>query len=257
MGSRAVVLAIMAGLVGCGGQEIQPALSDAIAGVESPAGAFLAYEHRVVIEVAAERLSERVSAAQAACIDQRIGDCAVLNVEQQSGEWPSAQLTVRIAPEGVEKLLAIAGEGGELTSRSTKAEDLAQAVGDNATERARLEKLNERLEELAARKDLKIDDTLALSREIASVEVQLESLARDAQKLERRIDTNLLAMTFTPPGRDAASNALTDAFEDSGTRFIEGAASLVSVVSYLAPFVLVGAPLFVLVRRWRRRKRES
>ncbi|MCA1715211.1 MAG: DUF4349 domain-containing protein, partial [Gammaproteobacteria bacterium] len=77
-------------------------------GMTAPQGALLAYEHEIAIELAAGVIPARLAEAQAACSAQTFGDCGVLNVQQQGGEHPSAGLTVRIAPAGVEPLIALA-----------------------------------------------------------------------------------------------------------------------------------------------------
>ena len=257
MSPKWIALALAIGCAACSSHDKATSIAPAAAGIESPPGASLAYEHHVAIELAAARIGERVGAAQAACLEQRFGDCAVLAIEEQSGEWPSASLTVRIAPAGVAELLALASEGGEVSSRSTRAEDLAQAVADTEAARTRLEKMHAKLFAFAERKDLKIDDALTLSREMASLEVQLEQLARDAAQQRRRIDTNLLAMSFRPPGTATASNALVTALAESGEGFLDGAAGVVELVSFLAPFAIAGLSLVAAFRWWRRRRRAA
>ena len=75
----------------------------------------------------------------------------------------SGEVKVRIAPKGAEPLIAMAGEGGKLQSRNTRAEDLAQAVADTALTKARLEKEHARLLSYQDRKDLKIEDLMAIA----------------------------------------------------------------------------------------------
>jgi len=244
-------------VLGCAAKKTEVAAGDSIDGVASPPGASLAYEHRVEIELPAEQIAPRALEAQRACLEQRFGDCAVLGVEEHRGEWVSASLTVRTSPQAVAQLLDVASEGGEVSSRSTRAEDLAQAVADTSAARARVKKTRAKLAAFAERKDLKIEDALTLSREMASLEVQLEQLARDAAQQRRRIDTNLLAIAFRPPGSATASNALVDALSDAGEGFLEGSAAVVEVVSFLAPFAIALGALIAAIRWWRRRRRSG
>ena len=115
---------------GCGA----PAAEAAVA---SPEGAFLAYEHDVQVQLEAAKIAPRIQQIAQACQSAKFGDCAVLQVDQRSGEQPSGEVKVRIAPKGAEPLIAMAGEGGKLQSRNTRAEDLAQAVADTALTKAR------------------------------------------------------------------------------------------------------------------------
>ena len=83
----------------------------------APAGTSLAYETDISIQMAGKDIPARVAAVQSACFSQAVGDCAVLDVKQQGGDNPFASIKVRVAPEGVEKLIGSASQGGEITSR--------------------------------------------------------------------------------------------------------------------------------------------
>ncbi len=52
-------------------------------------------------------------------------------------DLPSGNIRMRLAPGGVEPIIALASKDGEVTSRNTSAEDLAEPVADyRATARA-------------------------------------------------------------------------------------------------------------------------
>lgn len=70
--------------------------------VASPEGAFLAYEHDVQVQLDAEAIAPRIQQVAQACQSAKFGDCAVLQVDQRSGDSPSGEVRVRIAPKGVE-----------------------------------------------------------------------------------------------------------------------------------------------------------
>ncbi|TBU94719.1 DUF4349 domain-containing protein [Phytopseudomonas dryadis] len=226
----------------------------AVRGESAQAGAFLAYEHQVGIRLAAEQVEARLAAVRDACTDERFGPCDLLAIEQHQGHYQAASISVRIAPAGVEPLVAFAGEGGSLQSRQTRAEDLAQAVSDNQQLRQRLERQQQTLLQYQSRRDLSVSDMLALARELAEVEVQLAASAQEAAQQQRRIATNLLTLNFTsdraPIGRlarigDAASGML-----DNAT---EGATQALELLGYGIPFVIILFPLALLVRwLWRK-----
>ncbi|WP_373874069.1 DUF4349 domain-containing protein [Pseudomonas tohonis] len=231
----------------------------AFRGEASKPGAFLAYEHQVSIHLAADKVAPRLAAAREACNDGRFGTCDLLAIEQSQGGYRAGQLVLRIVPEGVEKMVALAAEGGELESRNTRAEDLAQAVGDNARTRERLERQYKTLEEFQGRKDLAVADLLALAREMAELEVQLAATNQEAAQQQRRIATNLLTLDFTTdqqrPSRlsrigDAAAGLL-----DNAT---EGTAQALEMLGYGIPFVIILFPLALLVRwLWRKSTRRG
>ncbi|MDQ4189246.1 DUF4349 domain-containing protein, partial [Pseudomonas aeruginosa] len=119
---------LLAALYGCSAEHAESVSGNAgFQGETGKPGTALAYEHRVGIRLPAARIDAQLAASRDACNSERFGQCDVLAIEQRGGIGHYAELTVRIVPDGVEKLVAAAAEGGTLESRQTRAEDLAQA----------------------------------------------------------------------------------------------------------------------------------
>ncbi len=253
--------ALLSSLAACQGAQQSSAVADTGAasgamptkGMTAPKGALLAYEHEVAIELGADAIPARLAEAQAACSTQKFGDCSVLSVQQQGGEYPSGGLSVRIAPAGVEPLIALASRDADVGSRSTRAEDLAQVVHDTTQQRVRLQGEHARLLEFQQRRDLAVADMIALSRQIAEVEAQLQVSEREAAQHARRLDTNLLTLNFHPPGGESGRNEIAQAFDDFGRTLSMGTAWTIRALAFLIPLGLLLAGLVLLVRRLRRR----
>lgn len=223
-------------------------------GTAERSGFMLAYEHRIDVVLPEDAIVARLRATQAACTGARFGRCEVLTVDQSGGDTPSATLTVRIVPAGVEPMIALAGEGGRIGARNTRAEDLAQAVNDNARQRARLEKQLALLQEFQQRKDLAVADMVALAEKISDTESQLESAQQESAQQQRRITTQLLTMRFRPTGSDSGLGEIGSAVRDSGELFAQGAAWMIRAIAFLLPLALGLLALVAIVRRLRRRK---
>lgn len=224
--------------------------------MRAPAGTFLAYEHSISLVLPVDSIPDRIAQTQASCLSQKFGDCAVLNVSQQGGDYPQGSLTVRIAPKGVEPMIRQAGNGGEIEDRSTRAEDLAQVVQDNAAQRHRLENEHSRLMEFQARRDLAVGDVIALSKQLSEVESQLELTQREGAQHQRRIDTNLLTLNFRPPGGESGRSEIGQAVRDFGEILALSTAWTIRAAAFLIPVVVVFAVLLGLWR-WRRRARTT
>ncbi|TBU77621.1 hypothetical protein DNK06_14995 [Pseudomonas daroniae] len=245
-------------LVGCSpsGENQSPA-GAALLGETAQRGAFLAYEHSVGIRLPVEQVEPRLAAVREACSSQRFGQCDLLAIEQSQGHYQAASISVRIAPAGVEPLVGFAGEGGELQSRHTRAEDLAQAVSDTEQQRQRLERQQKTLLQYQARSDLSVSDMLALARELAEVEVQLAGAAQQSAQQQRRLTTNLLTLSFStegkPVGRLARIGEAAGGMLDNAT---EGATEALKLLGYGIPFVIILFPLALLIRwLWRKASR--
>lgn len=240
------------------GPAAAPEAAPLLSGEQTKTGAYLAYEHQVAVRIAAERLDERLDALRNACTEERFGPCDLLGLERSSGAYPSAQVSVRTAPDAVDKLVALAAQDATLESRSSRAEDLAQAVGDTDQRLERLQRQRTLLQGYQARQDLAVADLLGVARELADVETQLADIQRDAERLRQRIATNRLTVDFSadraPAGRLARLGEATGNLLDTLT---EGTLQALQVLVYGLPFLVLLFPLALLLRAlWRRAVRR-
>ena len=230
-------------------QEVAPHTA-AIGGEQGKAGAQLAYEHRLTLYLPTDTIAPRLGATREACESARFGTCDLLRIEQSTRD---ASITVRIAPAGVEPLVALAAQGGEVGERETSAEDLAPAVADNQRQQARLKAQQKRLDELAARKDITVADLIALGKEQAAVESELQALEQASAGQQRRITTNLVTLNLRPAGADTRGARLRQSLGGVLDQFVDGAANAIETLSYGLPFLLLGFPLLLLwLWLWRR-----
>lgn len=227
------------------------------AAVASPEGAFLAYEHDVQVQLEAAQIAPRIQQVAQACQSAKFGDCAVLQVDQRSDEQPSGEVRVRIAPKGAEPLIVMAGEGGRLQSRTTRAEDLAQQVADTALTRARLEKEHARLLSYQDRKDLKIEDLLAITTRLSEIEAGVEQANKDAAQQRRRIDTQLVTIHFETTSGQRSRSEIGQALSESGSILSTSVAFLIRAAAALLPVAVLALIVAWGVRAVLRRRRRK
>ncbi len=216
----------------------------------------LAYEHAVSIELPKEVLPNRVKEIQSACQNDAKSGCTLLDVSiSASDRVPSGSLRMRIAPGGVEPLLELASKDGEITSRSTHAEDLAEAVADTERRLALLTVHRDRLAEFMKDRSLKVEQLITVSRELADVQTQLEQAATTRANLRRRIDMELLTIYLSIPVQDSAAeqSPVLDALRDFGSTLRETFGMVIRFIATLLPWLIVIVPGLILIRwLWRR-----
>jgi len=235
-------------------QEVGPG---SIPGQTSKPGAMLAYEHTLFVQMPSAQIAGHVSAAREACDANRFGACTVLRITQSGS---GAELLVRIVPSGVEPLTKLAAQDGVVTSRESRAEDLADAVQDTQRKQAQLDAYAAHLEELAARKDIGVSDLIALARERAQVQTEREGLLNEAAQQKRRIETNLLTIKFGDSDVESRGHRLAASFTELLDRLVDGIGDALSALAYGLPFLLLLLPVCLvwlwawrrLTARWRR-----
>lgn len=247
---------LAAALAGCGAPSEHAISSGApFQGEAAKAGSFLAYEHQVGIRLPSERIDAQLAASRDACSQDRFGKCELIAIEQSGdSQMRNAHLVVRIVPDGVEKFVALAAEGGQLQSRRTQAEDLAQAVSDNQQLRERLEREYQTLQAFQGRKDMSVADLLALAKATAEVEQQLQAARQDAAQQQRRIATNLLTLDFSSEYRPTGRwSRIGRAFSGSLDELTDGTVNAIQVATFGLPLLVV-LLLAGLILRWLWRK---
>lgn len=229
-------------------------------------GRTLAYEHTVTIELDGEVLAARVDAVRSACAADEQHGCTILNVSTSvRGQVPEGTISMRLAPGGVDALIALASDAGEVLQRTSHAEDLAQPLADTKRQLDLLTLHRERLTELMQRKDIGVEQLITISRELAGVQTQLEELARTDATLRRRIDTDLLTLRFQVPNAEIYDHRTTigEALRTFGANFRDAIAAVITFVAYLVPWLVIILPGLFFLRwfwsalgRWMKR-RES
>lgn len=257
MRCRALVLAIVL-VAGCSQAQREPGSEPMRATAAMPAAkardsAMLAYEHDAELLVAASEIPARLRGARAACVSARFGACTVLTVGEEGGDTPRATLGMRLAPQAVEPMIGLAGKGAQVGSRSTRAEDLADVVRDNTMSQDRLRREMERLQQFQARGDLSVADMIALSKQLAETESQLQAAQDQGARHRQRIETQLLTLRFVPPGGESGRGEIARAVRDFGGMLATGTAWTIRAFAFLVPMGVLVAALVFMRRRWRRR----
>ena len=220
----------------------------------------LAYEHTVAVELSPGLVANRMTEIRATCTSRHELSCVVLDVSFQSElSVPNGTLRLRMAPAAVEQVIAIAAKDGRVTSRNTHAEDLAGPVRDTERELSQLTAQRDRLTEFTNRKGLPVDQLITVSKELASVQAQIDTLNTRKASLHRRIDTELLMINLSSPKEAYAAEQtpILDAVRSFGTDFKDAIAQVIRFIAVLLPWLVVIIPGLIVVRllwRWTTRR---
>ena len=247
-------------LIGCSKKEqtlAYPAAKPVMAAVAPAIGQVqqrrdtLAYEHSVSIELDGQLLPKRLREIESACAASKPVECTVLEVSLRSHEDVfSGLIRMRIAPQGVDSAIEAASQGGKLTSRSTEAEDLAQPIADTQRRLALMTTHRDRLTEIMKSKDLKVEQLITVSKELATVQTDIDALGTEQAQLRRRVDTDLLTINLSPPEGtyQAQQTPIRDALKFFGSTFREAVGNVISFIAVVLPWLVIILPGLLLLR---------
>lgn len=227
--------------------------SGGVRGEQGSPESSLAYEHTVSIALSASQIGARMAAVRDSCVEATFAECSLLRFEETAGDFPSGLLTVRLAPDGVEPIVALAATDGAISSHVTRAEDLSKPSADMAREREQLEAQRTIIRDFQSRKDLSAADMIAIAQELSSIESRLADVERDQATLERRVETNLLTIRYTSRTEEGSWARIRSAVGESVNSFVNGTVEAIGMAAFGIPFILVAFPLALLWRwMWRR-----
>lgn len=256
---RVLLLGVVALVAGCGdpGYDRLGATAGGAAQAEAGDDATLAYEHTVGVQLDRAAIVPRLQAIQSACREARFGACTLIEAQQSAGDRPYARAVLRLVPDGIEPMIALAGEGGDAGERSTRTEDLAVAMRDTATEQDRLARELQRLQAFEARGDLSVADMIALSERVAAVEAQAETARRERAQQRRRVDTQLLTIDLRARDGEQGRGEIVRALGEVGATLAMGTAWTIRAAAFLLPLGLVLLAVAFGLRAWWRRRRRG
>ncbi|WP_137936134.1 DUF4349 domain-containing protein [Chitinivorax sp. B] len=216
---------------------------------------YLAIRHHLTIESDPVDLEKAWQAAQAKCL--ALG-CEILSAGLQRNEadrLPSAELSLRIPPKNVTAFFETLKQGGHIQSQQTTTEDKTDAVVDVEARLKNYTELRDRLRQMITNKDGKLADVLAVHKELANTQAEIDHMTGMRKVLANETEKVAIDVQFVPIRSIAERGVWTplgDAWQRSGYNFTSGLADVLHFVTSAIPWLLLIAPAVWL---WRRRRK--
>lgn len=185
------------------------------------------------------------------------------NTSMASGEYQvrSATLELKIPAARFDSLIGGLDPLGVVESVSTTAEDVGEEFVDVSARVANARRLEERLVVLLATRAGKLEDVLAVERELARVREEIERYEGRLRYLRSRVAISTLSITvheraplLTPtPGQ----NVIVDAFKQAWRNFVGFVAGFISLLGVIVPTLVLLLLAAMGFRRWRARRKAS
>lgn len=174
---------------------------------------------------------------------------------------PEATLELKVPAHRFEGLVAALDSVGRVEYAQVSAEDVTEEAVDLRARRANAQRLETRLLELLATARGRLQDVLAVERELARVREEVERIDGRLRYLETRAAVSTLTVRVHEPvpagGIAQNPNVIADAFGQAWRNAVSVVAGLIAFIGGLVPVLLLALPLLWLGRRLRRRRHED
>lgn len=257
--SGLAVLAVACVVAGCGGGgsgdygASSPEYAARIDLPPSESASSLERQHFVTIDVPQDQVEPSFDAAVAACSGDPKLECTLLDSALNKGEDSTASLTVRVAPAGVEPFIALAAKDGNIESRSSQTNDLAQPIVDVEQKLAMLDAYKADLLRLRVQSSNNVDALIKVASEIAKTQAEIDSLKGEHVQLRKRVDLQRVAISFHSNRQQSVATPIGRALRDFGRNLTSGIAEAITGFAHLLPWLLLLVPVLLLIRHlWRR-----
>ncbi|HEX7760929.1 MAG TPA: DUF4349 domain-containing protein [Caulobacteraceae bacterium] len=225
----------------------------------TPRAPMLAMAYHLDLALPSDQVRPLMESHQEACERAGPNQCQVVGAQAQSEgkDDESATLDLRATPAWMRAFRGraeadVKDAGGRILQSGTQSEDLARAIGDTqAGQKTRAEE-EARLKELLARRMRHLDDSLAVEQEITQVQNDLNAQASSLQDMQDRVAMQTLSIAYEPNGAVAPRGStapLAAASRAFWGHMMEVFAGLLTIASYILPFVIVIAPIGWLIAR--------
>ena len=181
----------------------------------------------------------------------------VANTMVQAGttQYRQAMLEVKVPAARFDDLVDGLGLLGKVESVNVTAEDVGEEFVDVSARVTNSRRLETRLIDLLGTRTGRLQDVLAVERELARVREEIERYEGRLRYLRSRAAMSTLTITVHEPlpvVGDPGSNVLVRAFERAWRNFMELTAGFIASLGVLVPIVLAGATAVWGIRRFRR-----
>jgi hypothetical protein len=214
----------------------------------------LSREHSAEIDVPESDLTSSFRHVMDRCAADSEHHCVILQSDLSSGQYPSGLVKLRMDPAGVEDMISFATGFGKLQRRSTKAEDLADAIADTHARIEMLTAYRKQLLDLQGKAATNVEAAIKIAAELSTVQTDLERASGEAAYQVKRTTTDLLSIDFVVSAHKAFWRPIHEAAGDFAQNLASGISQAITAVAYIVPWLFVIIPgLYLLRFLWRRR----
>lgn len=171
----------------------------------------------------------------------------------------SAMLELRVPARRYDEAVTALAEIGRVETTQTSAQDVGEEFVDLTARVANLRKLEDRLIDLLTNRTGRLQDVLAVERELSRVRTEIDQIEGRLRYLKNRVSLSTLTVNLHEPqpliGNTPGENPISAAVRQAWRNFVGFFASVIASLGILIPLGILGLLAWMGVKRWNARRR--
>lgn len=204
----------------------------------------LAYMHSITIDVSEDKLEASYNEVVSFCTNDKIHACTALDsgldksIHRSTRTHMSANIRIRIKPQGVNPLITVASTEGEIIHQSTYVEDLAKPIIDNNKRLKMLQTYQAKLVEIEAKAAKDIDALIKISSELSKIQSELEQAAGKKAHFLKRTSMDIITIKFITIKNRGFWSPISTALSTFSRNLSDAVAQIITAIAYLFPWLI-------------------
>ena len=221
---------------------------------------YIAESQKVDLVVSEQELEKSWQALVAFCGTIRCEVVSSSITAQAADVTPSGTVSVRVAPEDINKLFAEVQQLGKITQHTTQREDKTPAVIDSEAKIKNLTSFRDSLRNMLAKPSATVNDLVAIQQQLMETQSQLDSETAQRKSLANDTEKIFIDFSFRVPGSAEATSSwrrIGNALRESGAILADSTAAVITTVVAVVPWLILILPCIWLGRKiWLRLRRN-
>ena len=199
--------------------------------------------------------SLEIAISEVRLLAQRMGGF-IANTSMQTGQGQirSATMEMKVPAARFDEAIGGLTPLGKVEAVNEHSEDVGEEFVDITARMTNARRLEERLIALLANRTGKLEDVLAVERELARVREEIERYEGRMRYLRTRAAISTLSVTVHEPrpliGSNPGRSVLGQAFRNAWRHFVRFIAGLIEAMGVIIPLALIGVVAWLLWRRF-------
>ena len=173
---------------------------------------------------------------------------------------PSGMVSMRVAPEDLQKLLSHLQGLGKIAQHTSDREDETNAVIDTDAKIKNLTAFRDNLRAMLARPSATISNIVEIDKQLTDTQAELDTETAERKVLADETEKVALEVSFRVPETAPITTGLSeiwDSLRGAGSTLGDSLANLITTIVFLIPWLLALLPCsWLLIKAWKRSRRR-